>query len=258
MRLALVVTLAFGVGCFAATSARAALYTVPSDPTPTVQAAVAAAAGNNDPENVIQLAQSPHFTSARVLIGVEFNSKHRLLIRPVPGLGPHGRAIVASQNGSQPIFDLAGCGSVTIQDLEILRYATNNADLVAMDHPTDVVLERCRIGSVWSSVGSALKSNISVGYPVNVTVRNCILFSAVYGNFDYGLHAIFGDGTNSLFLYNNTIADYATYGTSDRNPGDGASARAGREDPPQTCREAQVRRLSASFDRGRAAPRCPS
>ena len=195
----------------AAPPARAASFLVPSAATPTLQAAVAAAALSPDASNVIQLVQSPIYTSSRVLIGADFGPTRRLVVRPLPGL-PYGRAVIASQNGSQPIFDLSLAGSVTLQDLDLLRYSTNNADLVTMSHPTDVLLERCRIGSAWSSVGSAGHANVAMSYPVRVTVRNCILFSALYGNFAYGLRASFGDNSNSVFLYNNTIADFSLYG----------------------------------------------
>lgn len=195
----------------AAPPADAALYLVPSASTPTLQAAVAAAAASPDVANVIQVVQTPLFTTSRVLVGNAFGPGRRLVIRPSPAL-PYGRGAIASQNGSQPIFELSLAGNVTIQDLDILRYSTNNADLVTMSHPSDVLIERCRIGSAWSSVGSGGWSNVSMIYPVRVTVRNCMLFSAVYGNFAYGLRASFGDDSNSLFLYNNTVADYYTYG----------------------------------------------
>lgn len=195
----------------AAAPARAAQYLVPSAATPSLQAAVAAAALSPDPDNVITLVQSPVFTTARVLIGGDFGPARHLVVRPSPGL-PFGRAVIASQAGSQPIFELSAAGWVTLQDLDILRYSTNNNDLVTMNHPSNVLIQRCRIGSAWSSVGASGWSNVSMSYPVNVMVRNCILFSALFGNFSYGLRASFGDNSNSLYLYNNTVADYSLYG----------------------------------------------
>lgn len=199
--------------------ARAASYLVPSAATPTLQAAVAAAALSPDANNVIQIVQSPIYTTSRVLITGDFGPTRHLIVRPLPGL-PYGRAVIASQNGSQPIFELSAAGWVTLQDLDILRYSTNNTELVTMGNPSDVLIERCRIGSAWSSVGSPGHSNVAMSYPVRVTVRNCILFSALYGNFDYGLRASMGDDTNSLYLYNNTVADYRLYGieVSDQFP----------------------------------------
>jgi hypothetical protein len=211
LRLALGAAALFAALLAAAPPAPAASFVVPSGATPTLQAAVAAAAASADASNLITIVQSPIFTTARVLIDSDFGPGHRLVIRPSAAL-PRGRAIVASQNGSQPIVELSVAGGVTLQDLDLLRYSTNNADLVVMTNPTQVLIERCRIGSVWSSVGSDGWSNVAMSYPVEVTVRNCMLFSALYGNFSYGLRASIGDDTNSLFLYHNTITDYDLYG----------------------------------------------
>jgi hypothetical protein len=44
-------------------------------------------------------------------------------------------------------------------------------------------------------------------------IRNCLLFSRLFGNFAKGIYADgFTDPNNSLFLYNNDVADYYTYG----------------------------------------------
>jgi hypothetical protein len=215
---ALITVLELGwVALAPAPPAHGAAYQVPSVATPTIQAAVNTAAANADPDNLISINQSPIFTTAKIQIGNAFNAGHRLTIRPNLAL-PFGRATIASQNGSQTIFELLTAGSVTLQDLDIVRYSTNNADLVFLDNATDILIERCRIGSVWSSVGSAGWSNVVMSYPTRVVVRNCMLFSALFGNFAYGLRASFGDQTNSLHLYNNTVADYYTYGIEIADP----------------------------------------
>jgi hypothetical protein len=45
-----------------------------------------------------------------------------------------------------------------------------------------------------------------------------MVFSALFGNFRYGIRASFGDNSNSLFLYNNTVADYYEYGIEVGDP----------------------------------------
>lgn len=185
-------------------------YLVPSGATPTLQSAVNAAAVSGDAVNLINLGGTPVFTGAVVTIGNAFHSGHTLTIRPVTSMS---RAIIASQNGSQRIFDLVTAGSVRFQDLDIVRYSTNNNDLIYMDMCTDILMERCRIGSIWTSVGTAGPwRNIAISYPINVTLRNCIVFSYMFGNFDRAISASLADDTNSLFLYNNDVSDYSEYG----------------------------------------------
>jgi hypothetical protein len=66
---------------------------------------------------------------------------------------------------------------------------------------------------------------VRIIYPYDVVVRNCILFSYLPANFDRGVHASsFPDAANSLFLYNNDVADYRLNGVYVE---DGAAANAG-------------------------------
>jgi hypothetical protein len=193
-------------------SAKAAEFIVPSADYPTLQEAVDAAVDSADQINLIHLSDSPVFTHAEVFIGDEFNEGHRLLIRPNPAMPDLKRATIASRNGSQPIFRLGRSASVRFADLDIVRFSTNNENLMVLDDCADILIERCRVGSIWNSVGSEGWSNLIMSYPENVIVRNCIFFSYLPGNFDTGITASFGDQSNSLLLYNNVVADYSVYG----------------------------------------------
>jgi hypothetical protein len=52
-----------------------------------------------------------------------------------------------------------------------------------------------------------------IQYPNDIVIRNCLFFSAVPGDMDYGIVAAnFADDTNSLYLYNNVVADYQLRG----------------------------------------------
>ncbi|NOT33521.1 MAG: right-handed parallel beta-helix repeat-containing protein [Candidatus Eisenbacteria bacterium] len=193
-----------------ANPAAAGTYVVPSAQYPSLQSAVGAAAASADAQNEIHVGGAPLFTSAVVTITNAFHENHRLVIRPVPGMN---RAFIASQNGSERIFDVQGATNVRFQDLDIVRFSTNDNDLMFLDGCTDVLIERCRIGSIWTSVGSAGPwGNIVIRYPINVVIRNCMVFSHRFGNFDYGITASLGDDSNSLKLYNNDIADHSQYG----------------------------------------------
>lgn len=196
----------------AALPAAAATYTYPGAGYATLQDAITHAEGSADAVNYLNLGVAPITTAAEVVLDNSFNAGRQLIIRPDPALGLARTAIV-SQNGTQAIFRIAHAGYVTFQDLDILRNSTNANHLMIVDFADHVTIERCRIGSTWSSVGSAGWSNLHILYPTDIVVRNCILFSRVLGNFARGVYADgFTDPNNSLFLYNNDVADYGTYG----------------------------------------------
>jgi hypothetical protein len=197
------------------TPARAAQFTVPSLATPTLQEAVDDAALSADRLNTIFVADPVVFTHAEVLIDASFGTDRRLTIRPAAG---RRRAFIASRNGAQPIFRLQRASYVAFQDLDIVRYSTNNNHLMVLSDAAHVVIERCRVGSVWTSVGSANWSNIALSYPEDVVIRNCVIFSHLYGNFDQGISASLGDDSNSILLYNNVVSDYREYGIEIADP----------------------------------------
>lgn len=193
----------------------AAQYTVPSLATPTLQAAVDSAALSADRSNTIVVADPVVFTHAEVLIDASFGEERRLTIRPAVG---RRRAFIASRNGSQPIFRLDRAAYVRFEDLDIVRFSTNRNHLMVLSDAAHVVIERCRVGSVWTSVGSANWSNIALSYPEDVVIRNCVIFSHLFGNFDQGISASLGDPNNSILLYNNVVADYREYGIEIADP----------------------------------------
>jgi hypothetical protein len=197
-------------------SVAAADFFVPSGPTPTIQDAVDDAALNVDPENTIHLGASPIFEN--VTIGVEFNSGHRLTIRPDAAAGFKRSSVVAAAQ-NLPVFFLSGAigsdnGYVTIQDLDILRTGSGNANhLVQVVGMRNVTIERCRIGLNWTTSALTASSNLQIQYPIEVLVRNCILFSRTAGAFAHGIDVVnMFDPECSILLYNNLAADYRLSG----------------------------------------------
>ena len=203
------------VAATAAQPAGALEFFVPSPPTPTLQMAIALASASPDKDNTIWITSSPLMTGAKVSIGTMFTPSRRLTIRPGETLE---RATVASNNGDVPIVEMEGCSDVTLQDLDIVRSATNRQHMVFIHYkdgffPTNITIERCRIGSVWNSTGVADMAYLYVLQPVEVVVRNCIFFAAVPGTVDRGIWARqFDHPQCSLFLYNNVVADHAQAG----------------------------------------------
>ncbi len=183
----------------------------------TIQAAVAAAVAAGAAESYVNITDPVVFTNAEVFIGDDFDALHHLTFRPHPD-APFDRATISSQNGSQPIFHLEGAGYVTFQDLDIVRSTTNANHLILMAYAAGTgnannVIERCRIGSNWSTPGSAGWVYLRVVKPFGVIVRNSIFFSYVPGNFDVGIHVMFlDDPAQSILLYNNVVADHKIYG----------------------------------------------
>lgn len=176
----------------------------------TLQAAVAAAAASPDLDNTITISVSPVVTNASVDFGFAFGPGRRLVVRPATRLA---RATVANGNPGVPIVSMVVAGNVTLQDLDLLRNITNNHNILEMSNCTDIVIERCRIGSNWPTPGLAGWANVTIAYPTNVTLRNNILFAHALGTFDFGIDAAnFNDVANALRLYNNVVADYRVFG----------------------------------------------
>lgn len=204
--------LALALGWLApfALTVHAAEFLVPSADHPTLQSAVNAAALNNE-LNYITIVTNVLRTSGQTLITAGFNAVNRLIIRPLPSLK---RAVVLSENGLQPAFNLMTASDVTIQDLEILRNTTNARHLIEITADcTRVKLQRCRLGSIWPVTGAAGWAVVYIQAPHEVTVRNCICFATTPGTFDYGIWGQAGTANNDyLLLYHNDVADYALGG----------------------------------------------
>lgn len=187
-------------------------FYVPSVLNPDLETAVLNAAGSADADNVICINESPIILNSTIVFGAAFNSGHTLVIRPDPGVPTLRRATIASV-GLSLIFELTGCGDVSFQDLDIVRHTTNASDLIQITGASNVVFERCRIGIDWSSPGAPGFAHMRIEYPYNITIRNCLFFSAFAGDMDYGIVADnFGDPSNSLYLLNNVVADYEVTG----------------------------------------------
>lgn len=183
--------------------------TVPSIPFPTLQDAVDEAAGNGDALNTIYLNGVISLSATVHLLGADFGADRMLIFRPVPS---QSRATIEMSSSFDIAFVLNLCHNITFRDLDILRTGTNGTDLIFMDLAENIIFERCRMGSV-SSPGALGTNVMSVAYPKEIVVRNCIFFSAIPGVYYSCLYANnFQDDENSLFLYNNVFADHYAYG----------------------------------------------
>ncbi|HTK32264.1 MAG TPA: right-handed parallel beta-helix repeat-containing protein [Candidatus Saccharimonadaceae bacterium] len=189
-------------------------YHVPSV-TPTIQAAVALADVDGSDLSIIDLDASPITTFGEVLIGNAYKSGHRLLVRPDPTIATLPRVRVVSIDPGSSVFHLNGAGYVTVEDLDIFRDITNAHHLVEIETGTQVLFQRCRIGSIYATPsGTSGWANVWIQfYPVHVMLRNCVMFSRVAGTFDEGIHVDgFQDLGNSVLLYNNDVSDYGREG----------------------------------------------
>jgi hypothetical protein len=188
---------------------QAAAFDVPGTHA-TLQLAVAAAGASADVDNVITISASPQNLTTPVSLGAAFGPGRHLVIRPA---APLVRASLVNTVPNVVVLAMASTGYVTIQDLDIVRNITNNEDIVTMDLCEEVVIERCRIGSNWTTPGAAGWACVRITYPTEVILRNNIAFARSPGTFDYGFWAgNFNDPANSLRLYNNTVSDYRIYG----------------------------------------------
>lgn len=206
----------FGACCFslavvAATSgrARSAEFDVPITHA-TLQAAVIAAAASADLENTITISASPVMTAASIDFGAAFGPGRHLLVRPAAGLS---RASIVNTTPGTTVINMTSAGFITLQDLDIVRNITNNQHILVLNVCESVVIERCRIGSNWTTGGLAGWANVHITYPTEIVLRNNICFARTAGTFEYGIDAgSFNDPANSLRLYNNVVSDYRTYG----------------------------------------------
>lgn len=193
-----------------APAAQAADFFVPSDDYPNLAMAIAAARVSPFVDNTIYVAESPLMIAGTATLDNAFGPGRNLTIRP----GGMRRATIASTNGAVRMFELNNCGNVTFQDLDIVRSVTNASDLIVIENDShDVLIERCRMGSISNSTGAPGMSILKIDYPRKVVVRNCILFAYLPSTFDFGLWATnFNDNLRSLFLYNNVVADHKLAG----------------------------------------------
>ncbi|MCI0533612.1 MAG: LamG domain-containing protein [Verrucomicrobiales bacterium] len=181
----------------------------------------AADAANLDAENSIHIREPVLFTRARIRIGAEFGEAKQLLIRPDPSVPDLPRVTIVSQNGLQEIMLLDGASHVTVQNLDLVRHTTNVENLMEILNGTEIVVERCRVGSDWPTASLGEWSNLVIGSPRQVVVRNCVFFARLPGNLSRGVVASVGSALNhSVFLYNNVVADYSLYGVEISAHGD--------------------------------------
>jgi hypothetical protein len=207
-----VATLAYGLCAGRVTGAE---FDVPGA-FPSLQAAVAAASVSADEENYINLSEPVVATTAEVVLDSDFGPTRHLTVRPDPD-ATYERATVLSLMGCEPAFRLFGAGYVTLQDLDIVRNTTNCSNLIVIAYNegqnTNNVIERCRIGSTWTVPGAPGFSYLLIQSPYGVVVRNCTFFSYFPGTFDIAIRVGgFGDPAQSLYLYNNVVADHKFFG----------------------------------------------
>lgn len=200
--------------------ARAAEFDVPGA-FATLQDAVDAAALSADVQNYVNVGVPVHLTAGDVTLSLAFDVTRQLTIRPDPDAGL-SHAMIACANNFVPIFRFQGAGHVTIQDLDIVRNATNACDLIQMIYPGTgndyITIERCRIGSIWTTSGSPGWSYVRIWQPKEIVLRNNIFFAYVAGTFDYGIRVEnFAFPDNSILLYNNDVADHKLHGISVTN-----------------------------------------
>ena len=190
-------------------SAHAADMLVPSDLFPTLPDAVADASINGDPLNTIYI-NGVVSIGATIHFDATFSADRELIIRPHDTLA---RATIEMLDPFTEAFFYDVCFNITLQDLDILRNTTNASDLIVMDKAENCVIERCRLGSIWTVPGTPGTHVLRIFYPKDIVIRNCIIFAYFPGTFDVGIHAQnFLDDDNSIFLYNNDVADYLVHG----------------------------------------------
>ena len=211
----------------AAGTSRGDDYFVPSD-WPDLQAAIDEAADNGGPENRILLGASP--LTGNFTIGPDFDGTHTLTILPDVEAGlPRATLLAAAMN--LPVLWMVGVagtdtGHITVQDLDVLRRDSgSSSDLVVVDGMSHVTIERCRIGLDMQAPTSAGYANLKVLYPIEVVIRNCILFSAIPGGLDRAVDVQnMIDPASSVLLYNNLAADYRLHGVRVNDGGSNPSA----------------------------------
>lgn len=202
-------------------AAPAAEFDVPSADYPTIQDAVNAAAAGAAAENFIHLQAERIDLHGEITIVGGFDAAHSLVIRPDPGIGALRRVTLANDNGFQPIVRIDSAGAVTLQDLDLIRHTTNHRNLLEIWHGANVVVERCRVGSDWPVAGDQGYANIYIEDAQLVIVRNTFCFAYAPGTLDAGIRMDTPTAmNNSVFLYNNTVADHRLFGIDIKSRGD--------------------------------------
>jgi hypothetical protein len=201
--------------------ASAAHYSVPSADYPTLQEAVDAAAAGAAAENYINLQVERIDLHGEIAILEGFHDGHSLVIRPDPGIGVLRRVTLANDNGFQPIIRIQDVGAVTIQDLDLIRHTTNHRNLVEIVDSSNILMERCRVGSDWPIAGDAGWANVYIENAVFVRVRNIFCFAYAAGTLDAGIRVDTPTAmNNSVYLYNNTVSDHRLFGLDIKARGD--------------------------------------
>src|SRR5690349_14902181 len=139
-------TLAIGVCALLVAAAHAAEFY--ADDEESLAKAIGDAADSAAAENYINLDRASIETTGAVIINGRFGPTHRLTVRPRPGLSTRPRTQIRASGVAVPIVDVHGAGYVTLQDLDLLRTTFNRAHLLDLENVTNVVVERCRVGSV--------------------------------------------------------------------------------------------------------------
>jgi len=200
------------IGTLVGSSAGAMTREVPNQD-PDIQTAIGilAGGGNIDADNHVWITQTPLFTNQTIVLTNAFSQAKRITIEPKPGL--LSRAEIINNNPNGEIVFVSGSGGVTLRALDLIRGITNLSNLMTISNSEDVLMERCRLGYTSLSKGGSQLDMLQIIYPNHVVVRNCVLFSLMPGEFDRAINVVqFGDPQNSLFLYNNDIANYGVEG----------------------------------------------
>lgn len=178
---------------------------------PDIQTALGKIVAGMDVDNAIWITQSPLYTNQTIVLTNAFGPGKHLTICPKPGV--LARAEILNDDPMSPIATMSNAGNVTFRALDLIRDITNLSGLMSIDVSSNILVERCRLGySNLSKAGSNLDM-LEITYPNHVVIRNCILFSAMPGEFDRAIHVVqFGDPMNQLYLYNNDLANYGVEG----------------------------------------------
>ncbi len=178
---------------------------------PDVPTALANLAASPDVDNFVWITQTPIFQNQTMSFAMAFGPNRHVTVCPKPGV--LGRAEIINDDPNALIVQMGTTGNVTLSALDLIRGVTNLSDLVSIGNSSDVLIERCRIGYTNVSKAGAGLDEVVISYPNHVTLRNCIVFSAMPGEFDRGIDVVqFGDPDNELYLYDNDVANYGVTG----------------------------------------------
>jgi len=200
--LAALLVLALGQG------AGAGEYHVPA-PYATLQAALDAAAAGGDALETVLLDADVDLDAAAV-IPQGFGAAHALVVRPGAG---RDRARLRMLSGIEPAIVASAASHVTLQDLDVVRHAFNEEFLVVYENCSEMVIERCRIGSDWPEAGIPNCSTVYWSFPLNGTIRNTIVFAAAPGTWQTAIVVVHHDTPGSrLRVYHNTVEGFYASG----------------------------------------------